>query len=366
MVFSEEDKAIIKHYYKEKGWTPYSIWKDSQDNPYRKWDKSSVVRLCNRIDEFGTTDRRPGSGRPRSATCDENQEVVEELVCSQEEPGTHTHPQTIADDLNISYSSVQRMVKRTKINQFKRVETPNMNNSTRQRRVDRAAGLVERFGNNPRMIEPGVFQDESNFPLQIPTNRQNNRVYFRGKKADVPIENLCHESNSQCIKVMVSAALTWHGVTKPFFVNAKGVKVDGPTYLQHLKKKLFPAIRKIYPREDWIFIQDGAPSHTSNLVQNYLNENLNRRHVKKEDWPPKSPDTNPLDFYFWSRVKRKVYEGRHNQPFANEDEMIARIKSVWNEVAADTDEIRKAMKQFVPRLRAVEEKGGYSIKTVFG
>ena len=38
--------------------------------------------------------------------------------------------------------------------------------------------------------------------------------------------------------------------------------------------------------------------------------------------------------------------------------MIARIKSIWNEVAADTDEIIRAMKQFVPRLRAVEEKEG--------
>ena len=29
------------------------------------------------------------------------------------------------------------------------------------------------------------------------------------------------------------------------------------------KKELFPAINKIYPHVDWIFIQDGATSHTS-------------------------------------------------------------------------------------------------------
>ncbi len=363
MVFSSEDKSIIKHYYRDKGWTPYKIWKE---NPEKKWDKTSVKRLCNRIDEFQTTERRPGSGRPRSATSDENQEVVDELICSQEEPGTHTHPQTIADDLSVSYSSVQRMVKRSELNQFKRVDGPQMNEATRERRVNRAAGLSQKFGKNSRMIERAVFQDESSFPLQIPTNKQNNRVYYRGKKSDVPVENLCHESNSQSKKVMVSAALTWHGVTKPFFVNANGVKVDGPTYLRHLKKELFPAIRKTYPREDWIFVQDGAPSHSSNLVQDFLRENLHRRHVRKEDWPPKSPDTNPLDFYFWSRVKRKVYEGRHNRPFKNEDEMIRRIKSVWNECASNKREIRNAMQQFVPRLRAVEEKKGFSIKTVFG
>ena len=111
MVFSPEDKAIIKHYYLEKSMTPYKIWKD---NPQKKWDKTSVKRLCNRLDRHGTTDRRPGSGRPQTATTAENQEIVDELICSQEEPGTHTHPQRIADDLGVSYSSIQRMVKTAK------------------------------------------------------------------------------------------------------------------------------------------------------------------------------------------------------------------------------------------------------------
>ena len=88
--------------------------------------------------------------------------------------------------------------------------------------------------------------------------------------------------------------------------------------------------------------------------------------MKKEDWPPKSPDSNPLDYYFWSRVKSKVYEGRMNKPFKNEEEMIRRIKSVWNECASNITEIRKAMKEFVPRLEAVQSNDGYSIKMLFG
>ena len=40
------------------------------------------------------------------------------------------------------------------------------------------------------MIERAVFQDESDFPLQIPLNNQNNCVYFKGQKNDVPNENL--------------------------------------------------------------------------------------------------------------------------------------------------------------------------------
>ena len=110
-----------------------------------------------------------------------------------------------------------------------------------------------------------------------------------------------------------------------FFVSTNGVKVhdpvpvpisgikgnaSGPVVLEVFVKDLFPAIRKTYSQEDWIFIQD----EDSNLVQNFLRENFHRRQVKKQSWPPKSLNSNPLDFYFWSHVKRKVYEGRHNRP----------------------------------------------------
>ena len=88
--------------------------------------------------------------------------------------------------------------------------------------------------------------------------------------------------------------------------------------------------------------------------------------MKKEDWPPKSPDSNPLDYYFWNRVKSKVCEGRMNKPFKSEEEMIRKIKSVWKKCAANKTEIRKAMKQLVLRLEVVENNNGYSIKTLFG
>ena len=150
---------------------------------------------------------------------------------------------------------------------------------------------------------------------------------------------------------------------KPFFVNDRGLKVNSKNYVKHLKKELFPAIKKVYPRNDWIFMQDGASSHTANVTQDFLKETLRKRFVKKTEWPPSSPDTNPD---FWNTVKEKVYEGRLNNPFEDEDELKRKIKSVWGSCSKKKDEIQRAMKQFVPRLRAVEEKQGYAIKTVFG
>ena len=75
--------------------------------------------------------RRTGSGRPTTVKTDENAKLVEELICSQEDfLGTHKSTHEIARNVGISRSSVRRLIKR-KINQFKRMKTPHMNNGTR-------------------------------------------------------------------------------------------------------------------------------------------------------------------------------------------------------------------------------------------
>ena len=50
------------------------------------------------------------------------------------------------------------------------LKAPYMNDATLKRRVEHAGCLVENFETNSRMIEHVAFQNESDFPLQIPIN----------------------------------------------------------------------------------------------------------------------------------------------------------------------------------------------------
>ena len=129
---------------------------------------------------------------------------------------------------------------------------------------------------------------------------------------------------------------------------------------------MFSAIKKLVKRDDWIFVQDSAPSHRSNLVQNFLENTLKRLFVKCVEWPPSSPDVNPLDYFFRDLVKAKVYQGRAGEPFSSEKELETKIKAVWKDCTTNFKPLRKAIKQFVPRLRVVKEKQGYCIKIIFG
>ena len=99
-----------------------------------------------RLNVDGSIRRGTGSGRKITVTTDEKAELVEKLICSQEQfQVIHKSPREIARNVGISRSSVRRLVKRGKINQFKRMKTPQMNDETRDRSTIRSGKLVEHF-----------------------------------------------------------------------------------------------------------------------------------------------------------------------------------------------------------------------------
>ena len=101
-------------------------------------------------------------------------------------------------------------------------------------------------------------------------------------------------------------------------------------------------------------------------MQYFLDKKLKPPFIHAEEWPPSSPDVNPLDYLYWDLVNTKVYKGRSGKPFASEAELEEKIKSVWNICTNELVPIRKTIKQFVPLMKAVEKKQGRCIKILFG
>ena len=141
----------------------------------------SRMAVHNLIKETGSREHRKASGQPVTATTEENASIFEELVRSQEdEPDTHNSIRQIAPLISTSKLSVHRLVKKKNLHCYKLLKPPQMNSACRKRRAERAGKLLQCFfiHSLPRL----VFQDEKEFSLQVPTNRQNNRVYFNGSK----------------------------------------------------------------------------------------------------------------------------------------------------------------------------------------
>jgi hypothetical protein len=64
MVFSKEDRILIQNLYEFKG---YGAKKLIKEFPQKGWKLRGLNYLLTRLRETGTTDRVPGSGRPRTS-----------------------------------------------------------------------------------------------------------------------------------------------------------------------------------------------------------------------------------------------------------------------------------------------------------
>ena len=104
MPFSEEDRQAIKCLRQNKNYSARRLLKEF---PNKGWTLGGLNVLIRKIDGTGSIDRRPGSGRKRSARTDENIEKVVELILSQEDqPQTHRSQRQIARKVCISQRAV--------------------------------------------------------------------------------------------------------------------------------------------------------------------------------------------------------------------------------------------------------------------
>ena len=142
MAFTKEDKVLIKVLRQEKGFGAKRLLKEF---PNKNWCVNSLNKLLQKIDRTGSVDRKPGSGKTRKARTAQNVDSVEELVLSQEDaPGTHRTIRQIARELDISRSSVHRIVKRDlKLVCFRKKKAQELTVANKLARLTRAKQLLK-------------------------------------------------------------------------------------------------------------------------------------------------------------------------------------------------------------------------------
>jgi hypothetical protein len=107
-----------------------------------------------------------------------------------------------------------------------------------------------------------------------------------------------------------------------------------------------------------IFQQDGHPAHTSLLARNFLNRQYPNRwigiHSPLQEWPPRSPDLTPMDFFLWGYIRDIVYQTLPR----SRDDLIAKIREASQTVTPVM--LRNVRGSFMRRVAlCAEENGGY-------
>lgn len=144
-----------------------------------------------------------------------------------------------------------------------------------------------------------ITTDEAYFYLTESINKQNNRMWLNERPEDW-IEKPLHDA-----KVLVWCAITSRKVYGPYFFEES---VNQHNYLHMLKSFFWPRHYRLKDAKKYYFQQDGATPHTANLVQDYLKDKFGDQFIGKKQWPPRSPDLNPCDYFLWGYLKSKVYK----------------------------------------------------------
>jgi hypothetical protein len=140
---------------------------------------------------------------------------------------------------------------------------------------------------------------------------------------------------------------------EPAVKNEK-TKVNADYYIKNLIPKLIEDSATLMP-DGFIFQQDGAPAHTARITQDWLHTNC-ADFIAKNEWPPNSPDLNPLDYHIWGAML-EAYQKLDQKPSTSE-ELRTTLQKIWDDLPQVP--VAKALQNFRKRLQAcVKEAGGH-------
>lgn len=312
-------------------------------------NKLFVHRTIKRYNETGSVEKRYGGGRKKTAT---SPKIVRH-VKARINRNPRRSGRKMAKELKISRRSMQRILKN--MLSLKPLKIQNCHNLTPEQmkvRVERAK-LLKRLhasGHFPNI----VFSDEKTFTIEQSFNKQNDRIYLPKRSIDnFSLRSATTEQNPG--QIMVWAAVIANG-RSPLIFLPNGIKVNGPLYRQTvLEAVLKPWTRKHFQGIQFIFQQDSAPSHKANDTQEWLRNNV-PHFISREQWPPYSPDANPLDYSNWGILQEMVGKQRYQSV----DALKTAIRREWMRIPEG--HIRAASNSFFDRLAAIIRVKGKQIE----
>jgi len=103
---------------------------------------------------------------------------------------------------------------------------------------------------------------------------------------------------------------------------------------------------------------DGAPPHFSRVVRQYLKHKFPNRWIGfggTRNWPPLSPDLNPLNYIVWGYMKAMEYAHKVNSRELLLQRILKAARCIQNAAV-----FRKVTSSLLPRVRkCIQAEGGH-------
>lgn len=299
----------------------------------------TVQEITCKYDEEGLTTRKPGSGRKRKTTPEQDRELF--IAAKRDRRARVRDLQQEVGVTNVSESTVRRRIKES--GEFSWEWTSKKPLVTEKQRKERLRIAKENVNEPVELWHEVIPSDESPFTLRYKFKSRVLRTKGEKYEPFAMTPTLKHD-----VKINVWGCFSYYGVGD--LVVIEGL-MDSDQYTDILKNHLIPSARRLFGDRKWIFLSDNDPKHTSKKTQRFMRENK----ITELQWPSQSPDLNPIE-NLWAYLDKKAKERKCK----NKQELFACLQEEWRKIPLEY--LRQLIDSMPRRCQAIIDSKGYPTK----
>lgn len=339
MAFDQSTRNLMKSHY-ENGKTASEIYQILA----KKVTMRSIQRWVKRIQEKKSLQCNTSPGRPKTVRTKSLIQKIKRNFCFNKK---RKSANKLAKENICSDRSIRRIIHEDLgLKTYKKIKVPSLADKQIKKRFQFSMWIRKNF--NHESCKKICFSDEKMFDADGQFNPKNDVIYADSRKSANLNGGLIRRKKYPS-KVMVWCMVTWNGPSQALILPA-GASFNSKFYAS----KVIPIIKQTCVElmgNDFIFQQDGATCHTAKIsIETF--QKLGIPIIGPDHWPPNSPDLNPLDYFFWNEVSKRVTAKKPT----NRDSLIKEINNSIQEIPLKM--IRDAIQNFRSRVYAVEKNQG--------
>lgn len=206
----------------------------------------------------------------------------------------------------VSSTNVFRILHKNKFHPYKIRLVHELNEDDFDKRQEFCEIMSDRLIQNQNLLYNICFSDESTFSLNGKVHRHNCRFW---SDTNPHLYREVHTQHPQ--KLNVWAGILGDHLIGPLFIQGN---LNSEMYLNMMENEIDALITQtleddpLLAEQDLHFQQDGAPPHYAAPVRRHLDMRYPERWIGRRgpvEWPARSPDLNPLDFFCGDTLSRK-------------------------------------------------------------
>ena len=343
---SIEDRARIAARYEVwQSVVQVQRWWRSQHGRHSNLDPKTIKNCYRKLMTTGSVLDSARSGRP-STKSDADVELVREMF--DRSPSKSTR-QAARESGICRHTILNVLHEDLRYRQWKPHYVQQLFPEDCDRRVEFCETMLAWFEDCPELSSKILWTDEAVFRVGGFVNRHNCHYWCESDPKE--ITERCQNRPT----VTVWCGLSSTRILGPYIIRDT---MNSQRYLHMLENFVWPTITEWEEANELIFMQDGAPPHYALTVRTWLDDHFPGRWMGRRgptDWPARSPDFTPCDFFLWGWAKEEVYETSPRTI----DKLENRIREVIENVPPEF--LRSATEQVSIRLRQCIHKDGAHI-----